>query len=337
MAAEGNSETPKLSLAWHMRFSISLFAALNDVACRSDGTINRRLLKFLDHKTKPSPLPSNGVTSEDVTVDAAKDVWFRLFTPSTPVAGATLPVLIFFHGGGFAFLSPASYGYNAVCRRLCRRLNAIVVSVNYRPTPEHRYPCQYDDGFAAVKFLEENPSVLPENADLAKCFLAGDSAGANLAHHVAIRIAQSELQKVRVLGLVSIQPFFGGEERTEAEIRLGNNAPLVSVARTDWLWKVFLPNGSDRNHGSVNVSGPNALDISGLNYPNTLVFVSGFDPLQDWQRRYHEWLRKSGKVAQLIEYPTMFHAFYLFPNVPESSQLISQVKDFITKEISNSE
>ncbi|XLR24926.1 hypothetical protein S83_052826, partial [Arachis hypogaea] len=53
----------------------------------------------------------------------------------------------------------------------------------------------YDDGFAAMKFLEENPSVLPENADLAKCFLAGDSAGANLAHHVAIRITQSLLRK----------------------------------------------------------------------------------------------------------------------------------------------
>ncbi|MED6203777.1 hypothetical protein PIB30_002541 [Stylosanthes scabra] len=305
MAAEGNSQTPKeepkLSLAWHMRFSISLFAALNDVACRSDGTINRRLLKFLDHLTKPSPTPTNGVTSKDVTVDAAKDVWFRLYTPSAPAIGATtLPVFIFFHGGGFAFLSAASFGYDAVCRRFCRKLNAVVVSVNYRLTPEHRHPCQYDDGFAAVKFLEENPSVLPENADLAKCFLAGDSAGANLAHHVAIRVAQSEPQKVRIIGLVSIQPFFGGEERTEAENRLGNNAPLVSLARTDWLWKAFLPNGSDRNHGSVNVSGPNALDISGLNYPNTLVFLSGYDPLKDWQRRYYEWLRKSGQLAGLV-------------------------------------
>ncbi|QHO14054.1 hypothetical protein HN873_053298 [Arachis hypogaea] len=100
------------------------------------------------------------------------------------------------------------------------------------------------------------------------------------------------------------------------------------------MWKVFLPNGSD--HGSCNVSGPNSLDISGLNYPNTLVFVGGFDPLKDWQRRYYEWLRKSGKVAQLIEYPTMFHAFYVFPNLPESSQLISQVKDFIANRVSNS-
>lgn len=135
--------------------------------------------------------------------------------------------------------------------------------------------------------------------------------------------------------MVSIQPFFGGEERTEAEVRL-EGSPLVSMVRTDWLWKAFLPDGSDRDHGAANVSGPNSEDLSGLdNYPDTLVFVGGFDPLQDWQKRYYEWLRKQGKEAQLIEYPHMIHAFYVFPDLPESSQLISQVKDFIIKRVSN--
>ncbi|PNX69013.1 putative carboxylesterase 18-like protein, partial [Trifolium pratense] len=57
------------------------------------------------------------------------------------------------------------------------------------------------------------------------------------------------------------------------------------MARTDWLWKVFLPEGSDRDHGAANVSGPNAEDLSGLDYPDTLVFVGGFDALNDWQKR----------------------------------------------------
>jgi len=176
--------------------------------------------------------------------------------------------------------------------------------------------------------------VLPDNADLSKCFLAGDSAGANLAHNVAVRIGKSGLQLIRVFGLVSIQPWFGGEERTAAEVKL-DGAPLVSMARTDWLWKAFLPEGSDRDHGAANVSGPNSEDLSGLYYPDTLLFVGGFDPLQDWQKKYYEWLKKSGKNAQLIEYPSSIHAFYIFPELPESSQLISQVKDFVTKKISD--
>ena len=172
---------------------------------------------------------------------------------------------------------------------------------------------------------------------MSKCFLAGDSAGGNLAHNVAVRVflEREKLREVRIIGLVSIQPFFGGQERTESEIRI-QGAPLISVERTDWMWKAFLPEGSDRDHESANVSGPNAVDVEGMDYPDTLVFVSGFDPLMDWQKRYSEWLRKSGKEVELIEYPNMIHAFYLFPELPESSQLISQVKNFVNKRLSQS-
>ncbi|KAG4388347.1 hypothetical protein AAZX31_09G142600 [Glycine max] len=330
------SETPKPKpvLPWKTRVSISFLSTLTDYARRSNGTVNRRLMNFLDRKSQPNAKPVNGVSTQDVTVDAKRNLWFRIFNPAA-ASGGGLPVVIFFHGGGFAFLSPDSFAYDAVCRRFCRRVPAVVVSVNYRLAPEHRYPLQYDDGEDILRFLDENRAVLPENADVSKCFLAGDSAGANLAHNVAVRVAKSgPLREVRVVGLVSIQPWFGGEARTAAEVKF-EGAPLVSTARTDWLWKAFLPDGSDRDHGASNVSGPNSEDLSGLNYPDTLVFVGGFDPLQDWQKKYCEWLKKSGKKAQLIEYSTMIHAFYIFPELPESSQLISEVKDFITKRISD--
>lgn len=230
-------------------------------------------------------------------------------------------------------MTAATKSYDVVCRRFARTLPAIVVSVNYRLTPEHRFPSQYDDGFDVLQFLD-HAAPIPNAADLSKCFLAGDSAGANLAHHVAVRACRTQFQVLKVVGLISIQPFFGGEERTQSEIRF-SGYPLVSLARTDWLWKVFLPEGSDRDHYAVNVSGRNAEDILGLDYPNTVVFIGGFDPLQDWQRRYYQWLKKSGKEATLIEYPNMIHAFYVFPELPESSQLFSQVKDFVVHRLSN--
>ncbi|KAK7314850.1 hypothetical protein VNO77_33378 [Canavalia gladiata] len=325
--------TPKPFIPWKTRISISFLSTVTDIA-RRNGTLNRRLLNLIDLKSQSNATPVDGVFTKDVTIDADRNLWFRVFTPTAAVSAgdASLPVVVFFHGGGFAFLSPASFAYDAVCRKFCRIIPAVVVSVNYRLVPEHRYPCQYDDGEAVLKFLDDNRSFLPENSDVSRCFLAGDSAGANLAHHAAVRVCKSGLREVRIVGLISIQPFFGGEERTESELRL-EGSPLVSVPRTDWLWKVMLPDGSDRDHGAANVSGPNAEDLSGLDYPDTLVFVGGFDPLQDWQRRYYEWLRKSGKKAELIEYPNMIHAFYVFPDMPESVQLISQVKDFITKRL----
>lgn len=295
------------------------------------------------------------MVSSDTTVDSTRNLWFRLYVPTGSTAETapgcytkglngdslpnyntsnnTLPVMIFFHGGGFSFLSAASRSYDMVCRRFARRIPAIVVSVDYRLTPEHCFPCQYDDGFDVLKFLDEkNATALPANADLSKCFLAGDSAGANVAHQVAVKACRTRFQVAKVVGLISIQPFFGGEERTESEIRLTGSL-LVSVPRTDWCWKVFLPKGENRDHYAVNVSGPNAEDISGLDYPRTLVFVGGWDPLQDWQRRYYEWLKRCGKEATLVEYPNMIHAFYIFPELPESSQLFSQVRDFVVSHL----
>lgn len=141
----------------------------------------------------------------------------------------------------------------------------------------------------------------------------------------------------KVTGLVSIQPFFGGEERTEAEKKMVRSH-FISVTRTDWMWRAFLPPPPDgggavmnRDHEAINVSGPRAVDLSALDFPATMVVVGGLDPLQDWQRRYYHWLKRCGKEAYLLEYPDMIHAFYVFPELPQAAQLISQVKDFIHK------
>ncbi|KAK3219504.1 hypothetical protein Dsin_013474, partial [Dipteronia sinensis] len=159
-----------------------------------------------------------------------------------------------------------------------------------------------------------------------------DSAGGNIVHHVAVQASDSSFQKLKLVGLIAIQPYFGGEERTESEIRL-IGVPIVSVERTDWIWKAFLPEGSDRDHPAANVFGLNSVDLSEVNFPATIVFIGGFDPLQDWQRRYYEGLKKAGKEANLIEYPDAVHSFYGFPELPESSLLVKELRDFIQRHV----
>ncbi|KAJ8458381.1 hypothetical protein OPV22_031307 [Ensete ventricosum] len=175
---------PSLSIT--KRFIIAAASAIDDATCRSDGTVNRRLVSLLDARSSAKPVQGAR------TVD-------------------TLP------RRGFAFLSPASYLYDHVCRRLCRTVNAIVVSVNYRLAPEHRYPAPYEDGVDVLRFLDRGgllyaDPLAADLADLSRCFLVGDSAGANICHHVARRWAAGA-------GMVLIQPYFGGEERTDAEVR----------------------------------------------------------------------------------------------------------------------
>lgn len=326
MATDNNKhQNKKLTIPFKTRIAVAVLNTFTDSAQRPDGSINRRLLRLVDFRAPPNPKPVNSVSTSDFVVDPSRDLWFRLFTPH--VSGDRIPVVVFFHGGGFAFLSPNAYAYDSVCRRFARKIPAYVVSVNYRLAPEHRYPAQYDDGFDVVKFLEENRGkVLPANADLSRCFFAGDSAGGNIAHNVAIRVCRERcFTAVKLVGMISIQPFFGGEERTEAERSLVG-MPLVSPERTDWCWRAMLPEGANREHEAAK---PSVVDISGLDYPDTMVVVAWFDPLKDWQRSYYEWLKLSGKRATLVEYPNMFHAFYIFPELPEAGQLIQQIKDFV--------
>ncbi|RZC92818.1 hypothetical protein C5167_028074 [Papaver somniferum] len=272
-------------------------------------TPNPSSAPVLPWKTKISTL----LLSTVIDFSRRNNGTFRLYAPKTTSAvtnvastttadAALLPVFIFFHGGGFAFLSAACVGYDA-----------------------------YDDGFDVLKFIDGKQCNFPANANLSQCFLGGDSAGANIAHHVAVRASRYTFQEMKVVGLIQIQPFFGGEERTESEIRL-KHAPLISLPRTDWLWKVFVPEGCDRNHEAVNVFGSvhSVQDMKGLvDFPHTVVVIGGFDPLKDWQRRYYQGLKKCGKDVDLVEYLDAIHAFYLFPELPESNLLFKQVQDFI--------
>ncbi|THU44454.1 hypothetical protein C4D60_Mb02t07540 [Musa balbisiana] len=311
------TQAPRPPLPWTTRISVAVASAVTDAARRSNGTVNRRLLSLLDARSRASAKPHRGVRSADVVVDPVRHIWFRLFAPSdsAAAAGEPFPVIVFFHGGGFAFLSPASRAYDAVCRRICREVRALVVSVNYRLAPEHRYPAPYEDGTDVLRFLDRGGIASADPAaaaaDLSCCFLAGDSAGANIAHHVARRwAAGAGWERVRLAGMVLIQPFFGGEERTEAELR--------------------LTRGADRDHEASNVFGTRAAagELEAA-LPEAMVVVGGFDPLQDWQRRYYEGLRSRGKAARLVEYPDAIHAFYAFPELKQASALMEEIKRFV--------
>lgn len=319
-------------LPWKVKLADLTLSFSMTITRNPDGSVNRQLMNLFDSKNPPSSKPINGVKTTDITVDETRNLWFRLYTPTTTTGGeAGLPIIFFFHGGGFAFMSANSKLYDEVCKRFAREFDAVIISVNYRNSPEYRYPCQSEDCLDVLTFVD-NKKVqgLSSYANLKHCFLAGDSAGANLVHDVALKAGGYEFSNIELSGTVSIQPCFGGEERTESEIRL-SGAPFVTLDIMDWLWRAYLPEGSDRNHPASNVF---SFGISEVKFPATMVFVGGFDPLQEWQRRYHEWLKRNGKEAFLVEYPNAIHLFYAFPELPESSLFIKEVKDFMQKQIS---
>ncbi|KAJ6686534.1 ARYLACETAMIDE DEACETYLASE [Salix purpurea] len=125
-----------------------------------------------------------------------------------------VPVIIFFHGGSFTHSSANSAIYDTFCRRLVSACKAVVVSVNYRRSPEYRYPCAYDDGWTALKWVKSRTWLQSGKDSKVHVYLAGDSSGGNIAHHVAARAAEEEIE---VLGNILLHPMFGGQQRTESE------------------------------------------------------------------------------------------------------------------------
>ncbi|KAI9168752.1 hypothetical protein LWI28_001513 [Acer negundo] len=323
-----------IKLPLKLRLLFTVFKFILNLSRRQNGTVNRRLINFFDLKNPPSKTPRKGVVSSDTVIEASRNLWFRLYTPDTTVNGSErLPVVVYFHGGGFVLSSPSSFAFDDWCRQLVRELRTAVVSVNYRLAPEHRFPTQYEDGFDALKFLDDNLDKLPVNVDPKLCFLAGDSAGGNLAHHVAVKASKYEFSRLKLMGLIAIQPFFGGEERTESEIQ-NSRGPLLSLEDTDWYWKAFLPNGSDRDHPAANVFGPKStVDLSRVKYPATLILMGGLDILKDWQRKYYDGLKKAGKEVDLLQDSNAFHGSYVFKELPVASFFVKGIQDFMQKHL----
>ncbi|KAF7014488.1 hypothetical protein CFC21_028475 [Triticum aestivum] len=333
------TERPRASppaLPCAVRLQVTAFSPLIDVINRRDGTVNRGLYSVADRilRVRASPRPdSSGIRSADFDVDASRRLWARVFSFSSPAAPqAPLPVVVYFHGGGFALFSARQCYFDRLCRRICRSVGAVVVSVEYRLAPEHPYPAAYDDAVDTLRFIDANGVPGLDEAvrvDLSSCFLAGESAGGNIIHHAANRWAAAAPtpNSVRLAGLISVQPYFGGEERTESELRLDGVVPIVTLRRADFWWRAFLPEGASRDHPAAHVTDENA-ELAEA-FPPAMVLVGGFDPLQDWQRRYADLLRRKGKTVEVVEFPDGIHAFYLFPNLPDTARAIERMKTFV--------
>eukprot|EP00250_Pteridium_aquilinum_P010234 c19232_g1_i1 orf=171-1349(+) len=343
----------KGSAPLHLRLLLRVVKKANGMVRCSDGSLRRRLADLMEYKVPARQVPDRrGVSSKDVVVNTQTGLWVRIYLPQASTCDETggyaetangavkakkRRVIFHFHGGGFVVLSADTFTYDIFCRRLCRRSEAVVISVNYRRAPEHRYPVAYDDCYAALEWMEgyKGDLFMPHDLDLSQCVLMGDSAGGNIVHHVGCRwvardSSQSNHSPLQVVAHVLLFPFFGGEERTPAELRLrGGKGPLVSVENTDWHWRAFLPPGSNRDHPASNVFGPNAPDISSLPLPRSLVTISEFDMLKDWQLRYAQGLGNASKSVRLLYYTGGVHCFHIMSNSELSSTLLSDIISFI--------
>ncbi|KAH0456567.1 hypothetical protein IEQ34_014474 [Dendrobium chrysotoxum] len=307
------------------------FSFLN-ISLNPDGSLTRHA-QFPTTAPTATSDPSLPALSKDLPLNPTHHTWIRLFLPNSPLpAPNTLPIIFYFHGGGFILFSAASAPFHASCSSLSASLPALVLAVEYRLAPEHRLPAAYHDANDALLWLREqalNPSAadpwLRAHADFSRCFLLGSSSGGNIAYRAALHAAKFDLEPLMLEGLMLNQPYFGGEKRTESEERIAEDK-IIPLPVNDLMWELSLPEGASREHIFCN---PMAKEEEGVErLPRCLIRGYVGDPLIDRQRQLARMLKKRGvKVVELLE-EEGHHAVELFK--PEkAADFVEHVRGFV--------
>lgn len=214
--------------------------------------------------------------------------------------GGIHPGLVYFHGGGYVLGNLETH--DAVCRALAKESGCVVVSVDYRLAPEHKFPAAVDDAHAATVWVAKNAASL--GVDATRIAVGGDSAGGTLATAVAMRCRDAGGPALAAqLLLYPVADMSSCDTPSYRELSEGY---FLTRSGMQWFAGHYLAVAEHAHHPEV--SPILASDLSGL--PPALVITAEFDPLRDEGEAYAEKLRDAGVKVTATRYPGMLHGFF---------------------------
>jgi acetyl esterase len=243
----------------------------------------------------------------------------RVYRPAS--AGTQpLPIIVFFHGGGWVVCDVQTH--DGTARRLSAGANAVVVSVDYRLAPEHRFPAAPDDCVAATRWAMAHAAEI--GGDASRVIVAGDSAGGNLAAAVALSLRDAG--GPALAGQLLLYPVtahhtaqFGSYSEFESGFGLTRDAMV-------WFWDHYLAKAEDIEHAYA--SPLNTTDLSGL--APALILTAEYDPARDEAIEYANALNAAGTHATHLALPGLIHgAFWMSGAVPRASEVLAGLGDFL--------
>ena len=256
---------------------------------------------ILADQPAPPVAPAEVGRVEDRTVPGADgEIPARIYWPagSETANGTPLPLIVFFHGGGFVLCDLDTH--DAFCRNLTNMAEAVVVSVDYRLAPETPYPGGVEDAYAATVWAYEHAAEL--GADPQRLAVAGDSSGGNFAAVVAL-MARDRGGPPIIFQLL-VYPVTDQDFDT-ASYRENGADYFTTETHMRWYCEQY---GGDADDPYV--SPLRAPDLSGL--PPARVITAEFDPLRDEGEAYAKRLNEAGVDASVRRFDGMFHGFFTF-------------------------
>ncbi len=240
---------------------------------------------------------------EDLNIlSPAGQIPVRIYTPQ---GNNPFPILIYFHGGGWVLGNLDIY--ESACRSLANGASCVVVSVDYRLAPEHKFPVGVEDAYAATQWVADNTNRI--KGDSTRIAVGGDSAGGNLAAVVSLmardRGGPNLAYQLLVYPVTDLSSLDTASYRDYAE--------GYGLMRTEmeWFGDHYLSQGEDGKNPYV--SPLLAQDLSGL--PPALVITAEFDVLRDEGEAYANRLKEAGVSVKCTRYNGMIHGFMTMDGV----------------------
>ena len=247
-----------------------------------------------------STLPDPAVTMKNILVDGGKSkIVATVFKPAD--ATGSLPVIVYFHGGGFVIANNSTYAASA--EMLAKEVGAVVVSVEYGKAPEHKFPAAHDDAVAAYTWVTQNAASL--GGDPKKIALVGESAGGNLAANVAIAARDRNLNKP--VCEVIVYPMAGTNLET-ASYKMADSSGVKPLNKPmmEWFYKNLTNTSAEMHDPRLDIVGK--ADLHGLS-PATVI-TAEIDPLHDEGVALADKLKQAGVQVEVHDYKGVTHEFF---------------------------
>jgi acetyl esterase len=275
-------------------------------------------LAFIDMQGDPEPVAD---IANRFILGPHGDIPIRIYTPDVP---APRPAVVYFHGSGWVIANIDVS--DKPCRSLANRSGCVVVAVNYRKAPEHKFPQPFDDCWAATQWVVAHADELGVDPSLVA--VAGDSAGGNLAAAVTLKAKAAGGPPLAYQVLIYPATNHGFDTPSAIENAEGY---LLQRESMRWFWNHYLETEQD---GKDPLASPlQAEDLSGL--PPAFIATAEYDPLRDEGEQYGERLREAGVPVTMTRYEGQIHGFFWMAGViDQGKRLIEEIATELRRALS---